>query len=150
MKLKLNLSGTSDRSVKSLIKKACEAVLKTECFKENAEVSVLITDSVEVQKLNKEFRGKDKTTDVLSFPMNEINPENGYLILGDIIINAELVKKQAEDFGHGEQRELAFLTIHSMLHLLGYEHENDKSGEKIMREKQDKILTALGLGIKDD
>ena len=149
-KLKINFNGVSDQSIKTMIKKSCLAVLKAEGFNENAEVSVLLTDSGEISALNKEFRGKDKTTDVLSFPMNEINPENGYVILGDIVINAEMAKKQAEEFGHSEEREIAFLAVHSMLHLLGYEHEDGEEGEKIMREKQREILEVLGLGVQND
>ena len=149
-KLKINFAGLSGQSTKTLIKKSCLAVLKAEGFSENAEVSVLLTDSQEVRALNKEFRGKDKTTDVLSFPMDEINPENGYVILGDIVINAEMARQQADEYGHSQEREIAFLSIHSMLHLLGYEHENDKEGEKIMREKQKKILDSLNLGVAND
>ena len=148
--LKLNFSGTSDKEVKALIKKSCLAVLKAEGFGENAEVSVLLTDSEEVRALNREYRNKDETTDVLSFPMNEINPENGYVMLGDIVINANAVKRQSEEFGHSYEREIAFLTIHSMLHLLGYEHEHDPAGEKLMRERQTKILESLNLGVLND
>lgn len=135
------------KSFRVLIKRSCEAVLKSENFEENSEVSVLLTNSREVRALNFEFRGKNKTTDVLSFPLNEINPENGFVMLGDIVINAELARERAAEYGHTEEREIAFLTVHSMLHLLGYEHENDKAGEKIMREKQTKILHGLGLRV---
>jgi len=149
MKLKLNLNNKAkiDRSVRALIKTSCEAVLREENFAQNAEVSVLFTNSEEVRALNLEFRGKDKTTDVLSFPLDEINPENGNYMLGDIVINADLARERALEYGHSEEREIAFLTIHSMLHLLGYEHEDDKKGEKIMREKQTKILNSMGLEI---
>lgn len=151
---KLNLDFNCDlifcKPYKALIRKCCEAILDAEGFSSGADVSVLLTDSKEIQKMNKKFRGKDKTTDVLSFPMDEINPENGYVMLGDIVINAELAKKQAEQFGHSEEREIAFLAVHSMLHLLGYEHEDDSEGEKIMREKQREILESLGLGAEND
>jgi probable rRNA maturation factor len=144
--MKIYFNGKTEH--KKLIKQACEAVLLHENFNGNAEVSVLLTNSEEVRALNFEFRGKDKTTDVLSFPLNEINPENNHIMLGDIVINAELARERAAEYGHSEEREIAFLTIHSMLHLLGYEHENDETSEKIMREKQTKILNDLGLEIK--
>jgi probable rRNA maturation factor len=139
---------------KKLIKASCEAVLREEnvgarIARPQYEVSVLLTNSEETHALNLEFRGKDKTTDVLSFPLNEINPENGFIMLGDIVINAELAQERALDYGHSEEREIAFLTIHSMLHLLGYEHENNEKGEKLMREKQTKILREMGLPIGD-
>jgi probable rRNA maturation factor len=161
MKLKLNFNNKAklDKSVRALIKASCEAVLREEdvgarTARPQYEVSVLLTSSEEVRALNLEFRGKDKTTDVLSFPLTEsldaplINPENNYIMLGDIVINAELARERAAEYGHGEEREIAFLTVHSMLHLLGYEHENNEKGEKIMREKQTKILNDLGLEIK--
>ncbi|MCL2637438.1 MAG: rRNA maturation RNase YbeY [Oscillospiraceae bacterium] len=153
MKLKLNIRvgdvvlGVPKKHFRALIKSSCEAVLRAESFNENTEVSVLLTNNAEVRALNLEFRGKDKTTDVLSFPLDEINPENGYTMLGDIVINAELARERAKEYNHSYEREIAFLTVHSMLHLLGYEHENDEAGEKIMREKQTKILDEMGLEI---
>lgn len=109
---------------------------------------MVLTNGGEVRTLNNDFRGIDKTTDVLSFPLHEINPENDFLMLGDIVINAELARERAREYNHSEEREVAFLTVHSMLHLLGYEHEGDKKGEKLMREKQTKILCGLGYGIE--
>ena len=151
LKLTLNNKAKLNKSIRALIKKSCEAVLKEENIKSNTEVSVLLTNSEEVRFLNKDFRGLDKTTDVLSFPSDgEINPENGFTLLGDIVINAELAKERAYEYGHSEEREIAFLTIHSMLHLLGYDHENDEVSEKQMREKQTKIINSLGLELKHD
>ncbi|MDR2531337.1 MAG: rRNA maturation RNase YbeY [Oscillospiraceae bacterium] len=149
MKLNYNNKAKLDKSFRALIKKSCEAVLREEIFSENAEVSVLLTNNEEVRTLNSEFRGKDEPTDVLSFPTDEVNPENGYIMLGDIVINAELAAERAREYGHSQEREIAFLTVHSMLHLLGYEHENDKAGEKLMREKQTKILRESGLNIQE-
>ena len=149
-KLKLNFSsrGKSEKSTREIIKKSCEAVIIAENFVESVEISILLTNNEEIRALNREFRGKDKPTDVLSFPLGETNPENGFLMLGDIVINAEKAASQALEYGHTLERELAFLTIHSVLHLLGYEHENDDTGEKIMREKQTEILEKMGLDIK--
>jgi probable rRNA maturation factor len=149
MKLKLTFNNKAKlgKSVRALIKASCEAVLLHESFKQSSEVSVLLTTSEEVRALNLEYRGKDKTTDVLSFPLDEINPENNYIMLGDIVINAELARERAVEYNHSEEREIAFLTVHSMLHLLGHEHENDEAGEELMREKQTEILRGLGLEV---
>ncbi len=105
-------------------------------------VSVLITDNEEIHGLNLEYRQKDAPTDVLSFPLFD---EDGNLDdeeLGDIVISLERAKAQAEEYNHSLKREVAFLTAHSMLHLLGYDHEN---GEQEMYVKQDEILNELGI-----
>ncbi len=109
---------------------------------EPRNVSVVITDNEEIQGLNLEYREKDAPTDVLSFPLFD---ENGYLDeyeLGDIVISLERAAAQAEEYNHSLKREVAFLTAHSMLHLLGYDHEN---GEQEMYTKQDEILNELGI-----
>lgn len=109
---------------------------------EPRNVSVLITDNDEIQGLNLEYRQKDAPTDVLSFPLFD---EDGTLDeeeLGDIVISLERAKAQAEEYNHSLKREVAFLTAHSMLHLLGYDHEN---GEQEMYVKQDEILNELGI-----
>lgn len=123
-----------------------------------AEVSLTLTGPEQIQALNRDFRGTDKVTDVLSFPQWEYNgrkpeevlqeaernPDSGEVCLGDIVICLERAGEQAEEYGHSLERELGFLTAHSMLHLLGYDHmEPDE--EKVMRDKQEKILGALGL-----
>lgn len=122
----------------------------------DAEVSVTITDNENIQKINSTERGIDAPTDVLSFPMLYFD-ENGdiidcdydsdgeLLLLGDIVISAERAHRQAEEYGHSFRREMAFLTVHSMLHLLGYDHVDDPEGEKIMFKKQDEILEELGI-----
>lgn len=109
---------------------------------EPRNVSVLITDNEEIHGLNLEYRQKDAPTDVLSFPLFD---EDGNLDdeeLGDIVISLERAKAQAEEYNHSLKREVAFLTAHSMLHLLGYDHEN---GEQEMYVKQDEILNDLGI-----
>ena len=109
---------------------------------EPRNVSVLITDNEEIHGLNLEYRHKDAPTDVLSFPLFD---EDGNLDdeeLGDIVISLERAKVQAEEYNHSLKREVAFLTAHSMLHLLGYDHEN---GEQEMYIKQDEILNELGI-----
>lgn len=109
---------------------------------EPRNVSVLITDDEEIHNLNMEYRQKDAPTDVLSFPMFD---EDGTLDeeeLGDIVISLERAKAQAEEYNHSLKREVAFLTAHSMFHLLGYDHEN---GEQEMYEKQEEVLNLLGI-----
>ena len=123
-----------------------------------AEVSVTITDGPSIRELNRDYRGIDKETDVLSFPMLEFpapddfdeactedsfNPETGELVLGDIVLNASRVRSQAEEYGHTRTRELAFLTVHSMLHLFGYDHMEDEERE-VMEARQRIILEGMG------
>lgn len=127
-----------------LIRKVIEKTFEYENI-DPLSVSVVITDDEEIQRLNKEFRGKDSPTDVLSFPLYD---ENGYLddeALGDMVISLERAKIQAEEYGHSLKRELAFLTAHSMLHLLGYDHDIGEEQEKEMFSKQEEILSLLGL-----
>lgn len=125
-------------------------------FPYESEINLLITDSSNINIINKEFRGMDKPTDVLSFPMNdvvdfldenydwEVNPDTMNVILGDIVINSDYVVSQAKEYGHSEKREYAFLLIHSLLHLLGYDHI-DKEDEKIMFKMQKDILNAYNI-----
>ena len=145
----------------ALIRKAVDAALKFEGFKYNYEISVVVTDNAGIRIMNKQFRNIDRETDVLSFPMiefhnddlefqtyevsdEEINPESGDVILGDIVISIEKAYEQAEEYGHSFERELAFLTVHSTLHLLGYDHMLIKD-EQVMRKKEEKILSDINL-----
>lgn len=109
---------------------------------EPRNVSVLITDNDEIQGLNLEYRQKDIPTDVLSFPLFDEDGNLDEYELGDIVISLERAIAQAEEYNHSLKREVAFLTAHSMLHLLGYDHEN---GEQEMYVKQDEILNQLGI-----
>lgn len=143
----------------NLLKRIISFTLQRENCPYEAEVSVVITDDTAIHETNREFRGIDKSTDVLSFPMctyqtpgefdeleeqEVFHPETGELLLGDIMISYDHVQKQAEEFGHSEIREFAFLTVHSMLHLFGYDHETeDERG--IMEAKQKEILDELGI-----
>ena len=110
------------------------------------EFSVIIVDNERIHKINKEYRGIDRPTDVISFALEDsegVELEN-YRILGDIYISIDKVKEQAKSYGHSERRELAFLTVHGFLHLLGYDHmEPDE--EKIMFAKQEEILNGFGI-----
>ena len=134
--------------------------LKHEACPYETEVNVVITDNAGIREINREYRGIDAATDVLSFPMAEypapadfselsqdpdlFEPDSGELILGDIMISAERAEEQAEEYGHSLKREMAFLTAHSMLHLMGYDHMSDDE-RVVMEERQEEILQALGI-----
>lgn len=138
------------RGVRLLIKKCCNAVLLHEGFTEPSEVSVSFIDNEEIRELNHAYRGKDIATDVLSFPLGEdgeydMNHLTGNLQLGDIVISAQRALEQAEMYGHSFEREIGFLTVHSMLHLLGYDHENGGLEARKMREKEETVLNQIGL-----
>ena len=136
--------------IRLLIRRCCHAVLRSESFDENAEISVSFVNNGQIRQLNAEFRNKDIPTDVLSFPLGENgvydrNPETGMLQLGDIVISVEKAVEQAHIYGHSLQREIGFLTVHSMLHLLGYDHEAGGLEQVRMREKEEIIMKRLGL-----
>lgn len=143
-------------SIIKLIERTIELCMKSENLEKAYEISVLIVDDVEIRAINKEHRDIDRATDVLSFPMVEfsngelISDEGDYdmdleeLMLGDIIISAETARRQAEEYGHSFEREIAFLTAHSCFHLLGYDHMVEEE-EKIMIGKQERILQQMGL-----
>ena len=142
--------------IEELIKKCVIEVCEFEGCDFDAEVSVTIVDEEEIKALNKEHRDKDSITDVLSFPMLDFD-ENGEIIdcdydfddelvvLGDIVICAKRAKEQAQEYGHSFQREMAFLTVHSMLHLLGYDHEEAREEEEQMFCRQREILEKMGI-----
>lgn len=141
---------TIPTGVRPLVRKCCNAALSYEKFKGTAEISVTFTDDERIRQLNKEFRDIDRATDVLSFPLGEngeydINLATGDKELGDIVISVPHAIAQAEEYGHSLQREIGFLTVHSMLHLLGYDHVNGGEEEKTMMRKQEEILNKIGL-----
>ena len=135
--------------LRMLVRRCCNAVLRMENFQGAAEVSVTFANNEQIHELNKMHRNVDAPTDVLSFPMGEdgkydIDPATNAKILGDIVISMEKAVEQAERFGHTLQREVGYLPAHSMLHLLGYDHEEPL--EKVhMREKEELVMTQLGL-----
>ena len=137
--------------IRMLIRRACTAVLRMEEFQSDAEISVTFVDNEQIRELNAQYRDKDIETDVLSFPMGEngeydINLDTGAKILGDVVISIEKAMEQAELYGHSLEREVGYLTVHSVLHLLGYDHE--KPLEKVrMREKEEAVMKQLGLEI---
>ena len=120
-------NNTNEEINYKLIEKVISEALRYEGVNDNTEVSVTIVDNEEIRKINNKFRNIDRATDVLSFPLidfdNESLPDDGSKIyLGDIIISIERAKEQAKEYGHSIDREIGFLTAHSMLHLLGYDH----------------------------
>lgn len=136
--------------IRLLIRRCCQAVLSMEKFGRDAEVSVSFVSNNEIRNLNKIYRNKDSVTDVLSFPLGEngkydINKETGCAQLGDVVISLETARRQAEIYGHSLEREIGFLTVHSMLHLLGYDHEVSRLEERLMREKEEQVLGELGI-----
>lgn len=144
------------QALENLLGKTVLACLKQEVIRVACEINILLTDDESIRQINSQFRNIDAPTDVLSFPMaditkgrindvgNDSDPNEGLLIIGDIVISAETAKKQSEQYGHTLERELAFLTAHGMYHLLGYDHE-DEQDEKEMMEKQETVLDKLGL-----
>jgi len=140
--------------VRLLVRRCCNAVLTFENFEDPAEISVTFVDDARIHELNKQFRNVDSATDVLSFPLGENgvydkNPETGASLLGDIVISLETAVRQAESYQHSLQREIAFLTVHSMLHLLGYDHVDGGIEAVHMREKEEHVLQELGLKRND-
>lgn len=150
-----------DFAEKEVAGAVAEKVLELENCPYEAAVSLLLTDNEEIRELNREHRGIDSPTDVLSFPnisyeipadfahveenaADCFEPDSGELILGDIVISTEKVREQAICYGHSEKREFAFLTAHSMLHLLGYDHMTESERE-VMEKKQEAVLSALGI-----
>ena len=139
---------------KHLIREAIVESLVYEGFENDVQLSVTFTDNEGIRAINKSYRSIDSATDVLSFPLvdfeggEEPPTDEPLLPLGDIVISLERAREQAEEFGHSYERELAFLTVHSMLHLLGYDHVNSEEEDLDMRRRQKEILEGMGLGVK--
>lgn len=146
---------------KEMAETVIEAALDYEDCPYECEINVILTDNAGIHQINKDCRGIDSPTDVLSFPMAEyeipgnfdlleekqpecFHPESGELLLGDIIISLDRVKEQAKNYGHSTKREYAFLLAHSMLHLMGYDHMVEEE-EKVMFQKQEEILAGLNI-----
>lgn len=136
--------------LKHLVRRAVLSALEYEGVRNDTEVSVTFTDDAGIHELNSQYRGKDAATDVLSFPLEDcpeaLAPDTP-LVLGDIVISLERAAAQGEEFGHGYEREVAFLTAHSMLHLLGYDHERGEAEDADMRARQRAIVESMGLGV---
>jgi probable rRNA maturation factor len=133
-----------------LMRRCCHAVLQMEQFQGNAEVDISIVDNDQIRVINNEQRRIDAVTDVLSFPLGENgvydkNPGTGAFMLGDIVISVQRASEQAQQFGHSLEREVGYLTAHSMLHLLGYDHVQGGMDAVHMREKEETVMNELGL-----
>ena len=154
--------GIAGPEYNTVIRKAVEAALRAEGIETPCCVSVLITDDEGIREINRDFRGVDKPTDVLSFPSMEltpggfafdpadVEPDTGLLPLGDMAVSAPRIRVQAEEFGNSESRELAYMTIHSVLHLLGYDHTDEGEQKKLMRSREKAILREAGVGGEEE
>ena len=142
------VKGLGFRNAAALIKKAVNRALDAENIDAPCIVSVLLTDDEGIREMNRQFRDTERSTDVLSFPLNELQPGDfdadicekdpgtGSVMLGDILINIPQCAVQGEEFGHGFDRELTYLTVHSVLHLLGYDHTDEGEMKKQMRRRE--------------
>ena len=140
-----------------LVERSIRTALRMEGVRVPCEVNVLFTDDEGIRALNRELRGVDKVTDVLSFPAfsfrpeafdpaeGEPDPETGLLPLGDMALNLRQIRRQAREFGTGEKRETAYLTVHSVLHLLGYDHVDEAEEKRQMRRREHEIMRAMKL-----
>ena len=158
MKLRIYFENSQEKervtyALKMLVRESILAALAYEKVKDNCEVSVTFTDNEGIRELNRKFRGLDRPTDVLSFPLfdGEFPEENGdstgkkhKLPIGDIVISMERALVQSIEYDHSFERELAFLCVHSVLHLLGYDHERSETEERDMFRRQDEILNTCG------
>ena len=150
MNILVDADEVSDFKYEKIICDVIDTALKIENISAKPQVSVLIVHDEKMRQLNKKFRGIDKTTDVLSFPIIDFNMcdknilEKGNILLGDIVICIDKVFSQATEYMHSVEREIGFLTAHGILHLLGYDHISQED-EKIMFAKQDLILEKVGL-----
>jgi probable rRNA maturation factor len=129
------------------IKKAVSAALDARGIASPCEISVLLTDDGGVRALNAQFRGIDKATDVLSFPSGDFSPDEGKMFLGDMALSLPMCRKQAKEYGHPVKRELMYLTVHSVLHLLGFDHVDEGEQKKLMRGIEKEIMNTLGVSI---
>ena len=133
-------------SLRRRIRKAAMAVLDAEGVEEPCELSVLLTDDEGIRVLNREFRQADRPTDVLSFPMGDADPRTGRLLLGDMVLNTDRAAAQGMEFGHGPEHEVSYLTVHSVLHLLGYDHVDEGEMKRAMRAREKAVMAVLEPG----
>ncbi len=140
------------RNAAALIKKAVNMALEAEQIRVPCLISVMLTDEEGIRRVNRDFRGIDQATDVLSFPLNELSPgafdpelcerdpETGAVMLGDMMISLPRCEAQGEEFGHGFEREIMYLSVHSVLHLLGYDHVDEGEMKRQMRQREKLIM----------
>lgn len=154
-----DVPGAAGEGNVALIRRCIRTALAAEGVARPCEVDVLLTNDAGIHQINLEMRRVDAPTDVLSFPMFELtpgeppngaellDPATGLLPLGDMVISMERVKAQAEAYGHSKRRELCYLVVHSVLHLLGYDHLDEGPMKALMRGREEAILKELGLGL---
>lgn len=136
--------------LRAFLRKCIRATLIADGYDDFFEVYVTLVNDKQIHEMNLEHRGVDAPTDVLSFPMGEdgvydIDPETGAYMLGDVVLNVSRIRLQAEEYGHNFEREAGYLTIHSILHLLGYDHVDEGEMKKQMRAKEEQVLESLHL-----
>ena len=146
----LSLPLRTEETLQTVLQKTAE-LLK---LADETEISVLLVDNATIRELNRDYRAKDAPTDVLSFPLEEEREDEAEpaviggpsaRMLGDIVISVEKAVEQATEYGHSLERELAFLAIHGLLHLLGHDHEKGETAKQAMRAEEKRILAALGI-----
>lgn len=147
--------GLLNQEIEGLLRRAVETALEMEGVDMPCQVDITLTDDAGIQALNKEFRDLDKPTDVLSFPLQELEAgafcpdageldlDSGRLPLGDVVLSVERAMAQAEEYGHSPARELGYLTVHSVLHLLGYDHVDEGEEKRRMRAREEAIMAAV-------
>lgn len=146
----------NEDEVRALVEKCAKNVLSRENVDFPAEIDITVVDADTIREMNAEYRSKDSVTDVLSFPMYEFyngepreeldeEPDTGCVMLGDMILCYTRACEQAKEFGHSAARECGYLTTHSMLHLLGYDHERNDEDTRLMRSKEEEYMNAIGL-----
>ena len=145
------------KGVCAMLRKAVKTALDHEGVSEKTHVDIMLTDNAHIHEINREQRGVDRPTDVLSFPMNQLIPEafdaqmceydpaSGRIPLGDMVISLEQCRAQATEFGHSAEREICYLAVHSVLHLLGYDHLDEGEEKAQMRRHEDEIMGKLNL-----
>ena len=145
-------TGLGHLNAAALVKKAARHALECEGIDRCCIISVMLTDDEGIRRVNREFRSVDRATDVLSFPLNELSPgafspdvcetdpESGHVLLGDMMISLPRCEAQGEEFAHGFEREISYLTVHSVLHLLGYDHVDEGEMKRLMRKREKEIM----------
>lgn len=157
MKTKIYFENNQEKEIisyglKMLIRRSVEATLLYEEIDDHCEVSVTFVDNEEIREINRKFRNIDRATDVLSFPLFDEDGMDAHVeeldcMLGDIVLSLERAREQSAEFGHSFEREVAFLTVHSVLHLLGYDHELSDEDDADMRRRQTEIVEKMGLSV---
>ena len=144
------------QGLEDLLCRVITSALSAEGIDDSCEVNILVTDDAAIHQINLDMRGVDRPTDVLSFPMFELepgehpgeddaDPATGLIPLGDMVLSLERAQEQAAEFGHSVEREVCYLAVHSVLHLLGYDHMDEGPMKAQMRDREETILSALGI-----